>query len=72
MFQDIKDGTVDYGAAIGTIDEQMNDLLTTRANVGARQNRVELMDNRLQTQEIIATKQMSANEDIDYEKQSQI
>ena len=58
--------------AIGTIDEQMNDLLTTRANVGARQNRVELMDNRLQTQEIIATKQMSANEDIDYEKQSQI
>ncbi|WP_338009850.1 hypothetical protein [Lysinibacillus boronitolerans] len=26
------------------------------------------MDNRLQTQEIIATKQMSANEDIDYEK----
>lgn len=68
MFQDIKDGTVDYGVAIGTIDEQMNDLLTTRANVGARQNRVELMDNRLQTQEIIATKQMSANEDIDYEK----
>lgn len=68
MFQDIKDGTVDYGAAIGTVDTQMNDLLTTRANIGARQNRVELMDNRLQSQEIIATKQMSENEDIDYEK----
>lgn len=68
MFQDIKDGTVDYGTAIGTIDTQMNDLLTTRANIGARQNRVELMDNRLQSQEVIATKQMSENEDIDYEK----
>lgn len=68
MFQDIKDGTVDYGAAIGTIDTQMNDLLTTRANIGARQNRSELMDNRLQSQELIATKQMSENEDIDYEK----
>jgi len=68
MFQDIKDGTVDYDAAIGTIDKQMNDLLTARANVGARLNRVELMDNRLQSQEIIATKQMSENEDIDYEE----
>lgn len=67
MFQDIKDGTVEYGDAIGTIDTQMNALLTTRANIGARQNRVELMDNRLESQEIIATEQMSKNEDVDYE-----
>lgn len=68
MFQDIKDGTIDYDAAIGAIDTQMNKLLTTRADIGARQNRVELMDNRLQSQEVIATEQMSKNEDIDYEK----
>lgn len=68
MFQDIKAGTVDYNVAIGKIDEQMNEILTTRADIGARQNRVELMDERLQSQSVIATKQMSENEDIDYEK----
>lgn len=68
MFQDIKDGNVDYSEAIGKIDEQMNGVLTTRADIGARQNRVELMNDRLQSQEVIATKQMSENEDIDYEK----
>jgi len=53
---------------ISTIDTNMNKLLTTRADIGARQNRVELMDSRLQSQEIIATERMSENEDIDYEK----
>ncbi|MFY3791555.1 flagellar hook-associated protein FlgL [Ureibacillus sp. MALMAid1270] len=53
---------------IQTIDLNMNKLLEERANIGARQNRVELMDERLQSQEIIATKRMSENEDIDYEK----
>ena len=68
MFQDIADGKVEYGDAIESIDKQMNSLLTARANIGARQNRAELMDNRLQSQEGIAKKQMSENEDIDYEK----
>lgn len=68
MFQEIKDGTVDFSEAIGKIDEQMNEILTTRADIGARQNRVELMDDRLRSQEVIATKQMSENEDVDMEK----
>lgn len=50
------------------IDNVMDKILTTRADIGARQNRIELMDERLQSQEVIATKQMSENEDIDYEK----
>ena len=58
----------ELSAFIARIDENMNELLTTRADIGARQNRVELMDARLQSQEIIATKRMSENEDIDYEK----
>ena len=50
------------------IDNMMGKILTTRADIGARQNRVELMDARLQSQEVIATSRMSENEDIDYEK----
>lgn len=74
MFGEISDAV--QGSASGeklsthlsTIDENMNKLLETRAEIGARQNRVELMDARLETQEVIATKRMSENEDIDYEK----
>lgn len=74
MFDDIS--TAVQGSATGeelsvhlsTIDKNMNKLLETRAEIGARQNRVELMDARLGTQEVIATKRMSENEDIDYEK----
>jgi len=68
--KDIKAGTTgaDLSKYITTIDSNMNELLTTRADIGARQNRVELMDSRLQSQEIIATSRMSENEDIDYEK----
>ena len=53
---------------IGMIDTNMDAVLTQRADIGARQNRVEMMENRLDSQEINAIKQMSENEDIDYEK----
>ena len=45
-------------------------VLTVRADIGARQNRVELMENRLSLQEINVTKQMSLNQDTDYAKTS--
>ncbi|MEL4024094.1 flagellar hook-associated protein FlgL [Lysinibacillus endophyticus] len=74
MFADI-DTAISSGADastlsshLTTIDDNMDELLTTRADIGARQNRVELMDSRLQSQEVIATERMSENEDIDYEK----
>jgi len=57
-----------YETAISDIDGLMDDVLTERADIGARQNRAELMDNRLQSQEGIAKKQMSENEDIDIEQ----
>jgi len=50
------------------ISNIQNSVLEKRADIGARQNRVEMMDNRLASQEIIATKRMSENEDIDYEE----
>lgn len=68
MFQQIEGGTISFDEAIGAVDGMMDDLLTERADIGARQNRAELMDDRLQTQEGISKKQMSLNEDIDFEK----
>lgn len=45
-----------------------NKVLENRADIGARQNRVDMMINRLATQEVVVTKQLSDNEDIDYER----
>jgi len=67
MKSDTSNGS-EFSGYLTEISDQMNVVLTTRADIGARQNRAELMDNRLQSQSVIATKQMSENEDIDYEK----
>jgi len=53
---------------ISATQTQMDDVLTKRADIGARQNRAEMMGNRLESQEVSATKQMSENEDVEYEK----
>ncbi|MEB2282513.1 flagellar hook-associated protein FlgL [Lysinibacillus xylanilyticus] len=50
------------------LDGIYENTLTVRADVGARQNRVEMMENRLSLQEINVTKQLSKNEDTDYAK----
>src|SRR5690625_2074004 len=52
--------------SIKDIDEGANQIINTRANLGARMNRLELVENRLAEQEIVATKTMSDNENIDY------
>lgn len=59
---------VDFSAALQDIENQMDAVLTARADIGARSNRAELMHNRLEMQEGAAKKQQSENEDIDYEK----
>lgn len=56
------------GGFLTKISENQNVVLGNRADIGARQNRVEMMENRLGAQEVIVTKQLSNNEDIDYEK----
>lgn len=67
----------EIGNALGGVAEQStgdditaihNKILEAQADVGARQNRVELMENRLSIREIGVTKQMSNNEDVDYAK----
>ncbi|MCG7334349.1 flagellar hook-associated protein FlgL [Sporosarcina sp. ACRSM] len=64
----IGDDGAGFSEALSKIDEQMDAILTARADIGARSNRAELMQNRLEMQEGAAKKQQSENEDIDYEK----
>ncbi|WP_249871318.1 flagellar hook-associated protein FlgL [Oceanobacillus saliphilus] len=55
-------------ASIGELDDGINTIINARAELGARMNRLELIENRLNEQEVIATKTLSNNEDIDYAK----
>ena len=45
-----------------------NKILAAQADIGARQNRVEMMEDRLSLREVSVTKQLSENEDVDYSK----
>lgn len=55
-------------SSISAMDDNINQVVNARANLGARMNRLDLIENRLSEQNIITTKMMSQNEDIDYEK----
>lgn len=70
LITSIKDdeGSEAISPHLESISIVQNSLLETRADIGARQNRAEMMENRLDSQEASAKKQMSENEDIDYEK----
>ncbi len=70
MFEEILSYTDsdEFDQAIEQIQEQLDNVLNIRADVGARQNRAEMMTERLASLEITSTKQMADNEDVDYEK----
>jgi flagellar hook-associated protein 3 FlgL len=53
---------------LDTIDVHINNSVNERAELGARMNRVEMIDNRIQDQEVIAKRIMSDNEDAEMEK----
>ncbi|WP_227394292.1 flagellar hook-associated protein FlgL [Jeotgalibacillus aurantiacus] len=58
----------DINNFITSMDTHMTNLSNERSSLGARYNRIELMDSRVNEQEVIATRVMSDNEDIDFEK----
>ncbi|WAA12026.1 flagellar hook-associated protein FlgL [Fervidibacillus halotolerans] len=58
----------EIGNFLGEIDGEIDRFLKIQAEVGAKQNRVEMMEDRIASQEVIATKILSENEDIDMEK----
>ncbi|WP_077307518.1 flagellar hook-associated protein FlgL [Terribacillus halophilus] len=58
----------DLDQYIGTLDENINNLVNERADLGARMNRMDLVESRLADQELSATKLMSDNEDVEMEE----
>lgn len=58
----------DISAFLNTIDIQMDKVLARASIVGARQNRVDLMNDRLGNQEVFSRRILSDNEDVDLEK----
>lgn len=56
------------GGYLDKIDGHINDIIAARADLGARQNRIQMTSNRLDQQQTVATKVMSNNEDADFEK----
>ncbi|MBS4204955.1 flagellar hook-associated protein FlgL [Lederbergia citrea] len=56
------------GGFLDKIDASAGKMLSARAELGARTNRLDFMEERIDNQEIIAKRIMSDNEDIDFEK----
>lgn len=56
------------GDMLENVDKNIDDFLSARALIGAKQNRVDLMEDRLSQQEVFSTRILSDNEDIDMEK----
>lgn len=54
--------------SIGNLDLNIDNIINARADLGARMNRLELVENRLGEQEVIARKMMTENENVDIEK----
>jgi flagellar hook-associated protein 3 FlgL len=68
LIKALDEDSSDIGSYIGKVDEYIDQLLSGRAKIGAKQNRIELMDDRLQQQEVFSTRILSDNEDVDMEK----
>ncbi|MBS4174163.1 flagellar hook-associated protein FlgL [Bacillus sp. FJAT-49736] len=50
------------------LDTHINNIVNERATIGARSNRIDLMEDRVGQQEVSATKMMSDNEDADLDR----
>lgn len=56
------------GQSISDMDVHINHVIDARAELGARMNRLDLIENRLDEQKVIATRTMSENEDVHMEE----
>ncbi|MBH0230880.1 flagellar hook-associated protein FlgL [Halobacillus yeomjeoni] len=76
LFNDLNEfaSTLESGSEKGLdqflakFDGHIDNIVNERADLGARMNRVELVEDRLETQEIIANRVLSDNEDAELEK----
>jgi len=58
----------DLNSLLGDLDKQMDTLSAERSELGARYNRLEMIESRILSQEVIATRVLSDNEDADLER----
>ncbi|MEB1806671.1 MAG: flagellar hook-associated protein FlgL [Bacillaceae bacterium] len=68
MLEDPSTKGPDITKMIANLDKHIDSFVSERAELGARVNRVEMIDRRLMEQEVIAKRIMSQNEDADIEK----
>lgn len=76
MFQTIQNvedalngtGTANFDQLLGELDDHLGTLNAERSELGARYNRLEMVENRLGQKEVIANRILSDNEDIDVER----
>lgn len=61
-------GNHDPDQLLGELDSHFDKLSGERSGLGARYNRLELIDDRLESQEVFANRILSENEDADMEK----
>ncbi|SFF67979.1 flagellar hook-associated protein 3 FlgL [Halobacillus alkaliphilus] len=65
---DLETGSNKLDGYIAVFDNKINQIVNERADLGARMNRVDLIEDRLESQEVTASKMISNNEDADIEK----
>ncbi|WP_338751633.1 flagellar hook-associated protein FlgL [Bacillus sp. FJAT-52991] len=58
----------DLTGFLGKLDKHIDKITNARAELGARMNRIELMEERVLEQEVTATRMLSDNEDADIER----
>ena len=68
MLKDPNTKGEDITKSLEHMDQMLNAVVSTRAELGARTNRAEMVENRLLEQEVIAKEMVSENEDVDLEE----
>lgn len=61
-------GSTDMDSLLNRLDKVMDNVSAERSELGARSNRLDMVENRLGQQEVTATQVLSDNEDVDMEK----
>ncbi len=68
LINSLNEDSPEIGGYLEKVDKYIDQMLAGRAKIGAKQNRIELMDDRLQQQEVFSTRILSDYEDVDMEK----
>lgn len=63
-----QDKSADLDGLLGRLDKAMDSLSAERSELGARYNRLEMIDDRISQQEVMANRVLSDNEDADIER----